>query len=145
MKAIWKNKILAQSEFTWNVNPLLNEVRHALKNLLASGETTIIDLRSIPLSPGEEVKILHILGKGEVQSRLNAMGLSEIFETQYSGVWVVTHFNSDAEIMSRFIEITTVPEILCSQIEDISIGYEELVIALEEEQDKNEPEEEILL
>ena len=54
---------------TWNVRPILFEVRHALEALLDSGETSIIDLRSIPLAPGEEETILNTLGKGEVHAR----------------------------------------------------------------------------
>ncbi len=42
------------NQLTCNVRPLLHQVRHALDNLISHGETTIIDLRSIPLAPGEE-------------------------------------------------------------------------------------------
>ncbi len=52
---------------TCNVQPLLHEIRHALARLLECGEHTIIDLRSIPLAPGEELKIIDTLGNGEVQ------------------------------------------------------------------------------
>ena len=61
-------------ELTQNVKPLLHEVKHALENLIEKGETSIIDLRSIPLAPGEEDKILQTLGKGEVQAQLNSLG-----------------------------------------------------------------------
>ncbi len=113
-------------DFTWNVKPLLHEIKHALNNLVDSGETTIIDLRSIPLAPGEEEKMLNILGRGEIQAEFNALGLSEIFETQYAGVWVTTHYNEDDEIIGRFIEITTIPDIICSQIEDITKACQNL-------------------
>lgn len=106
-------------ELTWNVAPLLHEVKHALDNLINNNETTIIDLRSIPLAPGEEDKIIESLGHGEVSSQLNALGVSEIIETQYAGVWLVTHYNEENDIIGRFIEITTIPEILCSQKEDM--------------------------
>ena len=35
------------NELTWNVKPLLHEIRHALGKLLDTGENSIIDLRSI--------------------------------------------------------------------------------------------------
>ena len=75
---------------THNVKPLLHEIKHALDNLIESGKTTIIDLRSLPLAPGEEDKILNTLGQGEVQAQLNALGVSVVYETGYPGVWIVT-------------------------------------------------------
>ena len=113
-------------EFTHNVKPLLHEIKHALDNLIKTGTTSIIDLRSIPLAPGEEEKILNTLGQGEVQAQINAMGLSEVIETRYTGVWVVTHYNDESHIMGRFIEVTTMPEILNSQTEDIMNAYSRL-------------------
>ncbi len=121
-------------ELTQNVKPLLHEVKHALDNLIETGKTSIIDLRSIPLAPGEEDKILAVLGRGEVLAQLNALGLSEVIETQYAGVWIVTHYNDEKHIISRFVEVTTMPEILCSQTEDIMAAFSRLTIDLEDNQ-----------
>ena len=115
---------------THNVKPLLHEIKHALDKLIETGKSTIIDLRSIPLAPGEEEKIINTLGQGEVQAQLNALGLSEITETQYTGVWIVTHYNDEQNVISRFIEVTTMPEILCSQTEDIMEAYSRLTLDL---------------
>lgn len=117
-------------DLTHNVEPLLHEIKHALDNLIESGKTTIIDLRSLPLAPGEEDKILNTLGQGEVQAQLNALGVSEVLETKYPGVWIVTHYNDEQNIISRFIEVTTMPEILCSQTEDIMEAYSRLTLDL---------------
>jgi hydrogenase-1 operon protein HyaF len=125
-------------ELTQNVSPLLHEMKHALDSLIETGKTSIIDLRSIPLAPGEEDKILQILGRGEVQAQLTALGPSEVFETQYAGVWVITHYNAEQEIISRFIEVTTMPEILCSQTEDVMAAYSRLAIDLEDKRKSNE-------
>ena len=125
--------IQRSDELTQNVKPLLYEIKHALENLIETGKTTIIDLRSIPLAPGEEDKILSTLGQGEVQAQLHALGLSEIIESQYEGVWVITHYNDENNIISRFIEITTMPEILCSQTEDVMAAYSRLTLSLEED------------
>ncbi len=125
-------------DLTWNVMPLLHEVKHALDGLIKKGETTVIDLRSIPLAPGEEDKILNTLGQGEVQSQLNALGLSEIIETQYAGVWIVTHYNDENAIIGRFIEITTIPDILRSQEEDVIEAYNRLTESLEDNQEPSE-------
>jgi len=104
---------------TRNVEPILHEVRHGLEKLLSDGDSSIIDLRSIPLAPGEEENIIETLGHGEVHARLDALGPSEIYETKFAGVWMVTHFNEDESIVSRFIEVTVLPDVLKSQSEDI--------------------------
>ena len=129
--------IQVSNDLTQNVKPLLHEIKHALDNLIETGKTTIIDLRSIPLAPGEEDHILKTLGLGEVQAKLDALGLSEIIETQYAGVWIVTHYNDENHIISRFIEVTTMPEILSSQTEDIMAAYSRLAITLQDDQEKN--------
>lgn len=132
-----KFNIQISDELTQNVKPLLHEIKHALDSLIKNGESSIIDLRSIPLAPGEEDRILNTLGKGEVQVQLNVLGASEIYETKYAGVWVITHYNDEETIISRFIEVTTVPNILCSQTEDIMTAYSSLTLDLDENQETN--------
>ena len=110
--------------FTLNVVPLLHEVRHALERLLESGEPTTIDLGAIPLAPGEFEKIDAALGTGEVKVALDAMGPSQIYETQFSGVWRITHFNAADEVVGRFVEVTRIPEILLAQETDVRIGLD---------------------
>ncbi|HAJ92001.1 MAG TPA: hypothetical protein DCO71_05200 [Gammaproteobacteria bacterium] len=113
-------------DLTHNVQPLLHEIRHALVTLLDDGGSTVIDLRSLPLAPGEEQKLLDELGQGEVFARLQALGPSEIIETRYPGVWVVMHFNNDNEVIGKFIEVCDIPDLLRSQQEDIRQGLEQL-------------------
>ena len=110
--------------FTLNVVPLLHEVRHALERLLESGEATTIDLGAIPLAPGEFEKIDAALGTGEVKVVLDAMGPSQIYETQFSGVWRITHHNAANEIVGRYIEVTRIPEILLAQETDVRLGLD---------------------
>ena len=124
----------AGEPLTHNVWPLLNEIRHALEKLLATGESTVIDLRSIPLAPGEEEQLEEVLGSGEISAVLDAMGPSEIRETAYPGVWLVTHFNVDRQLMGKFIEITRVPDLLKSQDEDIADGLQRLAGQFGEQQ-----------
>ena len=120
------------NELTWNVQPILHEIRHALGQLLESGKTAVIDLRSIPLAPGEEEKIIDTLGCGEVHAKLNALGPSEIYETQFAGVWLITHYNAENSIIGRFIEVTEIPDILKSQHEDMAISLTRLEEVLDE-------------
>ena len=113
-----------------NIEPLLHEIRHALELLLGEGTGTTIDLKSIPLAPGEEERILGVLGRGEVCATLSAFGTSEVFETTFPGVWVVTHHDAQGAVRARFIEVTRLPEILCAQEPDISDGLARLAISL---------------
>jgi hydrogenase-1 operon protein HyaF len=111
---------------THNVIPLLHEIRHALAQLLEEGKETAIDLRSIPLAPGEEAVIEQVLGEGEVQAVLSALGPSDFRETSYPGVWVVTHYNHDDKIVGKFVEVAVVPALLRSQAEDMAAGLRRL-------------------
>lgn len=106
--------------------PILHQVRHALGELLDAGKSEVIDLRSIPMGPGEEDRLADALGQGEVQVRMSALGPSEVIETRYPGVWLVTHFNNDNEIIGKFIEICAIPRLVMAQDEDIHAGLVQL-------------------
>jgi len=117
---------------TGNVEPLLHEIRHALKRLAEGDEGTTIDLRGLPLAPGEEERIEAALGQGEVLAELHALGPTLVQETSYPGVWLITHRNSDNAVVARMIEVTRMPEILMSQREDILRGINKLESELQE-------------
>jgi hydrogenase-1 operon protein HyaF len=121
------NAIAVQIEHSsGNIEPLLHEIRHALTLLLNVGATTCIDLKGMPLAPGEEARIMEALGTGEVRATITASGSSEVAETAYPGVWLVSHFNEEGQTQGRFIEITSIPEILRSQTSDMADGLARL-------------------
>jgi hydrogenase-1 operon protein HyaF len=93
----------------------------------------MIDLKSLPLSPLEYEQLRFTLGQGEVTARLEAIGPSEIIETQYPGVWWVTHYNVEGDIIADMIEIARVPDILQSQPEDMQAGLALLQNMLKEQ------------
>ena len=109
-----------------NVRPILAEVRHALDRLLDTGEPTTIDLAGLPFGPGELDELRSILGRGEVDAGLDALGASRIIETTYPGVWWIEHRNVNDEIVGRYLEVTRLPEILSSQETDIAVGLARL-------------------
>ena len=117
---------------TGNVLPLLHEIRHALRQLLDTGETTTIDLRGLPMAAGEQERLIGFLGKGEISVQLNALGNSEIIETSFPGIWLIVHYNSNHEIMGKFIEISRIPAILESQTRDMEDALASLQLKLEE-------------
>jgi hydrogenase-1 operon protein HyaF len=127
--------IPAGREFeTGNVRPLLHEIRHALRRLADGEEGTIIDLQSLPLAPGEEKRIEEALGCGEVSIEIEALGPSTVQETAYPGVWLITHRNTENEVIARLVEVTKIPALVLAQMEDIRAGLARL-----EEQLSGEP------
>lgn len=122
-----------RNEFnTGNDILILHEIRHALKKLLEDGQPTTIDLRAIPMAPGEEEKIEAILGEGEISVQLNALGPSIIVETEIAGVWLITHYNEEQEILGKYIEITRVPTLIKSQTEEMESSLKRLAGRLSE-------------
>lgn len=114
-----------------NIAALLAEISTMLEQLLGRGTSSMIDLKSLPLSPQEYEQLRLTLGQGEVTARLEAIGPSEIIETRYPGVWWVTHYNVEGDIIADMIEIASVPAMLHSQPEDIQAGLERLQAMLE--------------
>ncbi|EGV20365.1 hydrogenase expression/formation protein [Thiocapsa marina] len=102
-----------------NADPVLHEVRHALSRLIATGETTKIDLKAMPFGPGDLERLLSVLGTGEVQASIDALGPTRVQETAIPGVWLVDYLNSEANRLALHLEIATVPEILCPQPQDL--------------------------
>ena len=108
--------------FYGNVQPLLNEVLHAVDRLLETGEPTTLDLATLPFGPGELEHLEATLGSGELCATLDSLGTSHIRETAYPGVWWLEHRNAADEVVGRFLEITRTPDILSSQDADIAAG-----------------------
>ncbi|MDH3352005.1 MAG: hydrogenase expression/formation protein [Gammaproteobacteria bacterium] len=122
---------------TGNVEPLLHEIRHALKRLAGGEDGTVIDLQRLPLAPGEEQRIEAVLGEGEVRAEINALGPTLVQETAYPGVWLITHRNAEESVIARFIEVTDMPELLKSQRADIESGINKLESELADSTKKN--------
>lgn len=109
-----------------NVSALLSEIAAHLERLIATGEASQIDLKSLPFAPGEYEQLRLLLGQGEVTAQIEAIGPSEITETQYPGVWWVTHYDIDEQVAAEFIEVTYVPEILKTHPADARRAIEAL-------------------
>ena len=105
---------------TGNALPLLYEILHGLKRLSSTGEPTVLDLRAIPFGPGDEERLLSVLGVGEVSATVSALGESTVRETQFPAVWIVEHKNPDDERIALQIEVTEVPPILGTQPGDVA-------------------------
>lgn len=109
-----------------NLHSILSEIKFALEQLLQQKKTHCIDLRAMPWSPGEEDKLEKYLGRGEISVELNALGKSIFYETHFSGIWIVTHYNQEDEVIGKLIEITYMPEMIFSQYEDVKDSLERM-------------------
>lgn len=113
--------------FSGNADPILHEIRALLENLVDSGKSSSIDLRGLPLLPGDYEKLKQMLGEGEVSATLDTLGTTHVRETAVHGVWWVTHFSGDEQdIVAEFIEVTYVPEILRTHPADARVGLDAL-------------------
>lgn len=99
--------------------PILHELVAMHKTLLSSGQGNILDLRHEPLEVEEIAALKELLGQGEINANLTALGSTNISETSISGVWWITHYKPDGNIMNEFIEITTCPEMLKTFPQDL--------------------------
>ena len=104
---------------TGPVRAILQELMDMVIALVETGATNFIDLKSLPLAPGELEQLRLVLGEGEVEAIVSAMGPSHIHETLVPGVWWITHMNSNDEVVAEFIEVTSLPEILLTQHEEM--------------------------
>lgn len=108
------------SDTALNAIPLLHEVRHALEKLSRHGETTTIDLSSIPFGPGDRQKLLDILGQGEVEATVDAMGATRVRETCFAGVWLVEYLSVSGDELATHIEVTRCPSLLVTPEQDLA-------------------------
>lgn len=113
-------------EANGNALPVLHEIRAMLAELVDKGRPDAIDLRSLPMLPGDHTRLRDVLGRGEVRATIDALGASEVYETGIHGVWWVTHRNLDGDTTGEFIEVTWVPEILMTSRTDATYGLRKL-------------------
>jgi hydrogenase-1 operon protein HyaF len=93
---------------------IFSEVKTSALRLAEQGITHSIDLRFLQSMPDERAALTALLGRGEVSAEVNSIGRSQVQETAIACVWLIRHFNSEAEMVGELIEITDIPEILVS-------------------------------
>ncbi len=103
-----------------NALPVLSEVRQALARLMETGEPAQIDLGAMPFGPGDEERLMQLLGSGEVTATVDALGSTRIRETAFGGVWIVEYLNADEQRVGLHLEIDEVPRMLRPQPGDLA-------------------------
>jgi len=98
---------------------LLQELQVMLNDLVHSGKSTSLDVRSLPITPDDYTYLKSLLGDGEVTATINALGPTNISETEIPGIWWITHYNTDDMILAESIEVTELPEMLKTQRQDL--------------------------
>jgi len=116
-----------------NAVPLLHEIRHALQRLAESGESTTLDLSAIPFGPGDREKLFEFLGNGEVSASVQALGETEVIESNYPGVWIVRHRSPVGDELVTHIEITRLPSMLTTPEEDLGEAAAQLAADLDKD------------
>ncbi len=100
---------------------VLAEIGELLDALACAGGTpAAIDLLSLPMTEADRVELEALLGRGDVDAKLDIAGPSEVWETGYSGVWWVRHYGANDAVAVERIEITALPDILMSHDDDIA-------------------------
>lgn len=115
---------------------LLEELAEHLKNYAETGQPHVIDLGSLPISEQDIADLETWLGQGEVDATLTTIGESRVYETKYAGIWWVKHFSPEQKLMSQFIEINDVPEILKCHNDDICHSANALLDASSQQREK---------
>jgi hydrogenase-1 operon protein HyaF len=108
------------------VNAILQELIWKLTDLATAGRNSMIDLRRLPLTPPEYDQLKELLGRGELAIELNALGVSNIVETRFSGVWWVTHMNAAGDKVGDVLEVALVPELVGATTSEVATAAEAL-------------------
>jgi HupH hydrogenase expression protein, C-terminal conserved region len=122
---------VAASGPSGNGTAILHEIADLLGRLVSDGSQAIIDLRAMPLTPGDYAQLEDLLAAGAVRVTIDAAGPTEVFETAYPGVWWIRHRNESGETVAEFIEVTVCPEIIKSHVDDAREGHIRLRRALD--------------
>lgn len=107
---------------TENLRPLLLQVEQALADLVESGQGTTIDLGAMPFSEQDEADLRQQLGDGEVRAELTAFGPTLVEETALPGVWLIEHKDTEQRRLTLHLEVTRVPDILVTPLDDVRDG-----------------------
>lgn len=105
---------------------VLGALEELLGNYATSGERGDLDIGRSPLTSEERRALEVFLGLGEVEARIDALGVTLVRETSVGAVWWVRHYDGASRLVAEFIEVTDIPELLKAPPEGLSAGLEKV-------------------
>lgn len=103
-----------------NAPAILKELLDALIDLYEKGETHIIYINKIPITPQDRELLLDTLGTGSVKIYIDSKTQPvECWETGIYGIWICVIYDRDKKPTLETIEVNYVPEIVKAQREDV--------------------------
>lgn len=111
---------------------LLQEIAELLKGLLKNEESGHIDLRTLPLTHLDYEMLRETLGEGAISAEVQNLGVTHILQTGVAGVWWITHYNEEGDVIGEFIEVAFCPEALIADLDAVEEGTEALQARLME-------------
>jgi len=115
-----------------NGQALLHEISTLLKGLLEKEEPGNIDLRALPLTHRDYAMLHETLGEGAISAEVENLGVTRIQQTGVAGVWWITHYNEEDDVIGEFIEVAYCPEGLIADFEAVEEGMDALQARLVE-------------
>lgn len=111
---------------TGMADAVLAEIAARLAEAAGGAKVAPIELTAMPLTSDDRADLQARLGRGEVFATIESAGRSEVWETLFSGVWVVRHFGESDRVASETIEIGAAPAILLSHRADMAAAASRL-------------------
>jgi hydrogenase-1 operon protein HyaF len=109
---------------TGNAPAVLGEIETLLDSLLRTGEGGAVDIRGLPMSAADRRWLQDQLGQGEVEILMDIGGRSRVLETAFPGVWWLEHRDEGGNLVSEFIQVAYVPELISAHPDDVESGLE---------------------
>lgn len=97
---------------------IVTELASLLERFVSTGEPGAVDLRGLPMTDADTMRLEELLGRGEVRAEIDVAGRSEVWETAYAGVWWVRHRGADDRIAAEEIIVDRIPAILATHEDD---------------------------
>lgn len=114
-----------------NAPALLPEIIDRARRHRAGGESHVINLSLLPMTPEDLAYLDAALGRGGVSLLSRGYGNCRITATALDGVWWVQYFNAADTLILNTLEITAMPEAALAAPEDLADSLERLADCLE--------------
>jgi hydrogenase-1 operon protein HyaF len=113
-----------------NAPALVLEIVDRTRRHRENGETHVINLTLLPMTPEDLEYLDAVLGRGGVSLLSRGYGNCRITATNLERVWWVQYFNASDNLILNTLEITGVPEVALAAPEDIADSIERLADCL---------------